>query len=221
VTYFWTPLVQDIKPGHDSFWSLVIGRSLFTFGRFRAAGLAVFGITPRVPVGDCMLGAVATTVLALVLPQGGGTLAMLLLYSFFEGRVFPTYFAMIMRNQGKHTKFAAAATTTSISGFASRASVVYGIQQQRPAFGLFALLVVVILFGLSTIWPTMISSTRVLRRWKDPRWSQQRATESGEHGCVSTPSHPEAALTVHLETMAKRRGQGGPNGRRVSRVYHP
>jgi fucose permease len=129
VVYFWTPLAQDIKPGYDSFWSLVIGRSLFTFGRFHAAGLCFVGITPRVMIGVCMIGAFATSVLALVLSQGSGALAMLFLYSLFEGPVFPTYFAMIMRGQGKHTKFAAAATTTIISGFALWTSVVYGTQQ--------------------------------------------------------------------------------------------
>jgi fucose permease len=79
VIYFWTPLVQDIKPGYDSFWSLVIGRSLFTFGRFLGAGLCFVGITPRVMIGVCMIGAFATSVLALVLSQGRGTLAMLFL----------------------------------------------------------------------------------------------------------------------------------------------
>ncbi|RSH95859.1 hypothetical protein EHS25_000952 [Saitozyma podzolica] len=203
VIYFWTPLVQDIKPGYDSFWSLVIGRSLFTFSRFLAAGLYFVGITPRIVIGVCMLGAFATSVLALVLPQGSGTLAMLLLYSFFEGPVFPTYFAMIMRGQGKHTKFAAAATVTTISGFAFWTSVVYGIQQQRPAFSRSALLVVVILFGISTIWPVILSSRRVLRRWVDPKWSKQRTTESGDHGRGlsswrrSSPSRRETALTVH------------------------
>jgi fucose permease len=57
VVYFWTPLVQDVNPWYDSFWSLVIGRSLFTFGRFLAAGLCFVGITPRVMIGICMIGA--------------------------------------------------------------------------------------------------------------------------------------------------------------------
>ncbi|RSH85489.1 hypothetical protein EHS25_004885 [Saitozyma podzolica] len=100
-----------------------------------SSGLCFVGITPRITIGVCMLGAFATSVLV----------AMLLLYCFFEGPVFPTYFAMIMRGQGKHTKFAAAATTTTIAGFALWTSVVYGIQQQRPAFSRSALLVVVIL----------------------------------------------------------------------------
>jgi hypothetical protein len=111
---------------------------------------------------------------------------------------------MILRGQGKHTKVAAAATTTTISGFALWTSVVYGIQQQRPAFSRSALLVVVILFGISTIWPVMISLKRVLRRWVDPKWSKQRATESGEHGCGSAPSRRETALTAHLDAVAER-----------------
>jgi hypothetical protein len=55
----------------------VIGRSLFTFGRFLAAGLCFAGITPRITIGVCMLGAFASSVLVLVLPQGRGMLATL------------------------------------------------------------------------------------------------------------------------------------------------
>jgi hypothetical protein len=115
---------------------------------------------------------------------------------------------MIMRGQGKHTKFAAAATTTTISGFALWTSVVYGIQQERPAFSRSALLVVVILFGISTIWPVMLSSRRVLRRWVDPKWSKRRATESGEHGHVSAPSRRKTAPTAHLEAVAESSTEG-------------
>jgi fucose permease len=210
VVYFWTPLVQDVKPGYDSFWSLTIGRSLLSFGRFLAAGLCFVGIPPRFTIGVCMLGAFVTSVLALVLPQGNGALAMLLLCYFFEGPVYPTYFAMILRGQGKNTKFAAAAMTMAISGFALWPSVVYGIQQQHPTFSRSALLVVVILFGISSIWPVMLSSRRVLRRWVDPKWSKQRATEASEHGSGSSlwrrsyPSRRETALTVHLEAVAER-----------------
>ncbi|RSH89940.1 hypothetical protein EHS25_001926 [Saitozyma podzolica] len=188
VVYFWTPLVQDIKPGYDSFWSLTIGRSLLSFGRFLAAGLRFVGIPPRITVGICMLSAFVTSFLALVLPQGSGALTMLLLCDFFEGPVYPTYFAMILRGQGKHTKFAAAATTTAIFGFALWPSVVYGVQQQHLTFSRSALLVVLILFGISTIWPVMLSSRRVLRRWVDPKWSKQRATEASQHGRGSSGS---------------------------------
>jgi fucose permease len=215
VFYFWTPLVQDIKPRYDPFWSLTIGRSLLTFGRFLAAGLFFLGGTPRLTIAVCMLSAFATSVLALVLPQGRGALVMLLLYCFFEGPVFPTYFAMIMRGQGKHTKFAAAATVTGISGFALWPSVVYGIQQLHPALSRSALLVVVILFGISATWPVMLSSRRVLRLWVDPEWSKQRVTESGEHGRGTSVSRCETALTVHLETVAERSTEGtGPSEKR-------
>jgi fucose permease len=208
VFYFWTSLVQGIKPGYDPFWSLTIGRSLFTFGRFLAAGLYFVGCTPRITIGVFMLGAFVTSVLALVLPLGSGALGILLLYCFFEGPVFPTYFAMIMRSQGKHTKFAAATTITTISGFALWPSVVYGIQQQQPAFSRSAFLVVVILFGLSTLWPVILSSRSVLRRWVDPIWSKQRATESGEHGRGSSVSRYQTALTPHLEEVAERSSEG-------------
>jgi fucose permease len=209
VVYFWTPLTQAIKPGYDSFWSQTIGFSLLCFGRFLAAGLYFLGIPPRIAIAVCMLGGFVTAVLVLVLPPGKGVLAMLLLCFFFEGPIFPTYFAMILRGQGKHTKFAAAVTATAVFGFALWPCVVFGVQQGHDTFPRSALLVVVILFGISATWPVMLSSSRVLRRWVDPKWSKQKATQSSEHGHGgggggSPLSQHEKALTGHIETVSER-----------------
>ncbi|RSH94150.1 hypothetical protein EHS25_003953 [Saitozyma podzolica] len=171
VDYFWTSLVQDVKPGFESFGSQSVARGIFTFGRFLAAGLCFVGIPPRITISICMFGALVTSILALVLPPCSGALAMLLLYEFFEGPIVPTLFSMIIRGQGKHTKFAATATIMALPGSPVWTTVVYGIQQQYPTFSSPALLVVAILFGISTLWPALLSSTRVLRRWVDPRWS--------------------------------------------------
>jgi fucose permease len=206
VAFFWTPIVADIKPnGLASFWGLTIGRSVFTFGRFLTSALCYVGVPPRILLGISFFGAFLTSLLALVLPEGSAALAMLILYYFFEGPIFPTQFAMMMRGQGKHTKFAAAVTMMFNSGAAVWPSVVYGILHQNPATTTrrAALLVVVILYGISTLWPVMISSNSVLRRWVDPKWSKcsGSGTVSVEHGHESPSSSHEKSLTTHLEVM--------------------
>jgi hypothetical protein len=91
------------------------------------------------------------------------------------------------------------------SGAAVWPSVVYGILGQHPGWTTrrAALLVVVILYGISTLWPVTISSNSVLRRWVDPKWSKcsGSGTVSVEHGHESPSSSHEKSLTTHLEVM--------------------
>jgi fucose permease len=204
ISYFWSVFVQDIKPGSDTFWDQAISHAVMAFGRFLAAGLCYFGIPPRITLATFTIGAFLTSLLAMVLHQGSAALAMLILIVFFEAPIFPTLFAMILRGQGKHTKFASAATTMAISGGALWPSVVYAVERYSSNNGL---VVVVVLYGVSNLWPAMISSSWVLRRWVDPVWSKRRVMVPEEQGQGSprawnTPvlGH-EKAFTSHLETV--------------------
>ncbi|RSH80818.1 hypothetical protein EHS25_006987 [Saitozyma podzolica] len=182
VSYFWTPLVQHIRPGSDPFWDLAICHGVFAFGRFLAAGLAYIGIPPRIMIGVFIFGEFLTSLLAMLLPQGSAALAMLILVLFFESAIFPTLFAMILRGQGKHTKFASTATTMAISGGAVWPSVAYGIDREHMGNSRYSLLVIAVLCAVCILWPALLSSTRVLRRWVDPKWSKQRVGDG-----VGTP----------------------------------
>jgi fucose permease len=204
IDYFWTDIIHgiNIDPGFDS---LSVARAIFTFGRLVAAGLCFVGIPPRIVIGVCIVGAFVTALLALVLPSGNGPLAMLLLYHFFEGPVFPTLFAMIMRGQGRHTKFAATATVMTIGVGTIWPTVVYGFERLHPTDSRAALLIITILFGLLMIWPTMICSRRVLRRWVDPKWSKPKVT------ATTTPSHG-ADRDVRNTTAQNSRLEAVPEG---------
>ncbi|RSH85420.1 hypothetical protein EHS25_004816 [Saitozyma podzolica] len=148
VWYFWTPLVQDAKPGSDAFGNLAISHAAFAFGRFLAAGLCYFGIPPRISVGVFTFGAFVATLLAMVLPQGSTPLAMLILITFFEAPLFPTMFAIIIRGQGKHTKFASAALIMAAAGGAIWPSIAYVVDQGNSRS---SLIVTVVLWGVSML----------------------------------------------------------------------
>jgi hypothetical protein len=179
ISYFWSNFVQDIRPGSDTFWDQAISHAVMASGRFLAAALCYFGIPPRITLGISIIGASLTSLLSMLLPQGNAALAMLILIVFFESPIFPTLFAMILRGQGKHTTLASAATTMAISGGAVWPSVVYAVERYGSNNGL---VVIVVLYGVSILWPTMISSSGVLTRWVDPVWSKSRVMVPGDQG---------------------------------------
>jgi fucose permease len=203
VSYFWISLVQDAKPGSDPFGNQAISIAANAFGRFLAAGLCYFGIPPRISVGIFAFGAFVTTLLAMVLPRGALVLAMLILITFFESPLFPTMFAIIIRGQGKHTKFTSAALIMAEAGASVWPSIAYAVDQGSTRS---SLIVTVVLWGVSMLWPGMLSSTRVTRRWVDPKWSKQRVAPGEPGHCAAVaPGSPvfrhEKPFTAHLDTV--------------------
>jgi fucose permease len=203
VSYFWTSLVQDAKPGSDPSGNQAISIAANAFGRFLAAGLCYFGIPPRISVGIFAFGAFVTTLLAMVLPQGSAVLAMLILITFFESPLFPPMFAIIIRGQGKHTKFTSAALIMAEAGATIWPSIAYAVDQGSTRS---SLIVTVVLWGVSMLWPGMLSSTRVTRRWVDPKWSRQRVAPGEPGHCAAVaPGSPvfrhEKPFTAHLDTV--------------------
>jgi fucose permease len=183
--YFWPQLANGTKPGVDPFWTLIIGRALFTFGRFLASGLTYWGVTPRVVLGVSAFGAFTTSILAMVLPQGTAALSMLMLVQFFEAPLFPTIFAVGIRNQGRHTKFAATAITATIPAAGWWPTIAYAVDLSHGTNYRFALRITIVLFGIILLWPVLLSSTRVLRRWVDPKWSKRAPRQELESGVPS------------------------------------
>jgi fucose permease len=225
VLYFWTPLVQDVKPGSDPFGDQALSFAARAFGRFLAAGLCYFGIPPRISVGVFAFGTFLTTLLAMVLPQGSAALSMLILIEFFESPLFPTMFAIIIRGLGKHTKFTSAALIMAEAGAAMWPSIAYAVDRGDSRS---SLIVTVVLRGVSILWPVMLSSTPVMRRWVDSKWSRQRAA-TGEHlhGAAVTPGSPgfrhEIPFTADFDTVPEgptaRTGPPDTSGGLGSRVY--
>jgi fucose permease len=189
IYYFWVPLVNDLKPGSDPFWILVIGRGVFTFSRFLGALLMFRGVPPRIVSLVYAVGAFVTAILTMLLSPGAAALSMLLLTIFFEAPLFPTIFAMGLRNQGRHTKFAATAFTVSICGAGWWPSIVWAVDKSHPRDSRYALRITITLFGVLMFWPLLLSSTRVLRGWVDPRWSKPGLSGEGEHGAPDPLSH--------------------------------
>jgi fucose permease len=72
-----------------------------------------------------------TTLLTIVLPQGSAALAMLLLMTFFEFPLFPPMFAIIIRGQGKYTKFTSAALVMAEAGATIWPSIAYDVDQRN------------------------------------------------------------------------------------------
>jgi fucose permease len=177
VSYFWTSLVQDAKPGSDPVGTMAISNTAFACSRFIVAGLCYFGIPPRAIVGVFAFGSILIAVLAMVLPQGPAALTMLILITFFESPLFPTMFGIILRGQGKHTKFAAAALIMGEAGGAIWPSIAFAVDEGNS---LSSLIVAVVLWVIALLWSGMLSSTRVTRRWVDPKWSRQRVA-TGDH----------------------------------------
>ena len=194
VSYFWTPIIRTAPPDVDPFWMQAAGHCVFAFGRFAAAGLIYIRVTPRLIMFGCMIGCVITSAVAFAAPPGDTPVAFLILALFFEAPLFPLIFAMSLRGQGKHTKFASTVVTMAISGGAIWPSVTYGVDM-RHADARYAVRVTMGLYAAALLWPIILSASRKLRRWVDPKWSRIRVVEGGvvetggSPGSGGTPSH--------------------------------
>lgn len=172
MSYFWTPLVTAAKPASDPSSTQSISLAVKALCRFFAAGLCYCGIPPRILVAVFALGAFTCTLIAMLVPQGSLGVAMLILVTFFLSPIFPTIFAITIRGQGKHTHFVSAALIMAEVGGAVWPSIAYGVYHGDSDN---ILIVAVVLWAMSILWPCMLSLSRVMRRWVDPRWSRQRS----------------------------------------------
>ncbi|OCF44340.1 hypothetical protein I317_01785 [Kwoniella heveanensis CBS 569] len=195
VSFAWAPLISYMKPSADTFWTHSIGQALFFASRVLASAACFFGVPPRFVLLFFIAGSFLTSLLAMTLSPGNPPLVMMILHMFFEAPIFPTLFAMVIRNQGRHTKFASALLIMSICGGAVFPPIVWKIEVGNRSHLSLCLVVVVVLYGLSLFYPIILSSSSVLRRWVDPKWSKRR------EGDVVAPPHEDLH---HTPTIDKR-----------------
>jgi fucose permease len=189
--YIWVPLVNDLKPGSDPFWNMVIGRGVFTFSRFLGAVLMFWGVPPRIVSFVYAVGAFVSAISPCCYPRAlqRSALSMLLLTLFLEAPLFPTIFAMGLCNQGRHIKFATTALTAGICGAGWWPSLVWAVDKSHPRNSRYALRITNMLFSMLMLWPLLLSPTRVLRGWVHPRSSKPGLSGEGENGAPDPLSH--------------------------------
>lgn len=186
IAYFWMPTSTVIHAAIDPFWVEAIAHSVFAVGRFLASGLCYFGIPPRFILLGCIIGSFICTLLALVLPLGQGALAVLILITFFESAIFPTLFAITIRNQGNRTKLTSALLVTAVSGGGPFPAIAWGAQRAHTGNPRYFLVVVTVLYGVSLVMPGWLCGG--MRIWVDPP-PRKGLTESLSHS--ETKSQPE------------------------------
>lgn len=114
------------------------------------------------------IGCTIWAVIMLAVKPGLVALSFLIVFFFWEGPIFPTLFAMSIRNQGRRTFFVSSMLTMAISGGAVAPSIMHGIIELRPSTDQYALVVVVASFGACSIAPIVYLASPAIRSWLDP-----------------------------------------------------
>lgn len=174
LNYYWPTLSVIIRPSFDDLWGETLARAVFVVGRFAAAVLCYIGIPPRYVLAGFTVGAFITTITTIVLPISKGTYASLILMEFFESPIFPTIFAIAIRNQGRHTKLTSTMLMMAANGGAVWPAVAYVINRRHDDHSRLLLVPAAVLFGLNSAYPVFLSSAKTYRRWVDPRWSKRK-----------------------------------------------
>ncbi|KAJ9120940.1 hypothetical protein QFC22_002876 [Naganishia vaughanmartiniae] len=178
LSYFWSAIVQEIKPGAsgDATWAYQeAALASFAVGRYLAAGIAYLGVPGRYILTVCIGGTLVTTVLASHLSTrvagGSAPLAMLILSHFFESAIFPTLYAIVVRNQGARTKLVSMGLTIAIGGGGVLPSITYALRKQDPTRR--SIYTVIGFYSVAMLLPILLNSSSVMRRWVDPNLNVQ------------------------------------------------
>lgn len=107
-------------------------------------------------------------IVVVAVKPGLVALSFLILFFFWEGPIFPTLFAMSIRNQGRRTFLVSSMLTMSISGGAVAPSIMHGIITLKPSTDQYALVVVAASFGACSISPIVYLASPMLRSWLNP-----------------------------------------------------
>jgi fucose permease len=168
----------DSPTGLDTFGWQEVSVALFAFNRFLASLLCYLGVPGWTILLINVLGCVVFSSLAMALPvptSNHGPLVCLLLLSFFEGPIYPTMFAMSLRNLGRRTKLVASAMVVALSGAAVWPSVVWAIENAHPGNPRYAMCVIVALYAAVLAIVLFFSLHPKMRRWVDG--DRQRTAE--------------------------------------------
>ena len=152
---------------------------------------------------------------------GSAGVAMLTLYEFFQGGVFPLIFAITLRGLGSHTKDGAVLLTTAICGGAIFPVIMWPVASAKGANYSFCVVVAVTVGVL--LFPLYLLLVPKAQKQVDPvveRRSTRKQREKDGVLPTLTPqtdekrrSHVERALCV----SGKRKGSSGPNAEHAER----
>lgn len=195
----WGPITQTLVPGTDSFLDQTAGHCIFAFGRFLAAFILWLGVPGRLVLAVFITGSFVSAVLVFALPLGTAPLSFLVLLLFFESAIFPTLFAIGLRNQGRHTKLASALLTMAISGGAVWPGVTYAAERYDglPRQGVSITLA---LNGVALLWIIGLNSGPYIKRWIDPRWSKPQESDMA---LEDLPTGSERSGSKDLASMSE------------------
>lgn len=177
ISYFFGPVSIRLNPRIDPFWVQAIAHAVFALGRFLASAATYIGIPPRYVLLVCCAGSFVFSLASLLVKPGKGSTGVFVLISFFESAIFPTLFAITLRNQGAKTKLTSAALVTAISGGGLFPGVSYGAAELHPNRPRYTLVVVVILYGLSLLMPGWLFGG--MRKWVDPLRPNKNISHDG------------------------------------------
>ncbi len=169
------------------------------------------GCPGRVVLGISVLGCLICGALSMSLPQGSGTVACFILLNFFEGPIFPTLFAMILRGLGRHTKLVSTGLTAAISGGAVWPSIAWTVQQSNGGNSRQALLVLVIVYAVILVIVVWMNLHPAVRHWLD---AERKGTRRDDpHECKEVRVSGSGDLPLRWEKRA--RGSDGSDGLRA------
>lgn len=204
MSYFWSSLVDEVMPGasDDASWTYnEAALACFAAGRFLAAGIAYLGVPGRYILLVCVTGALVTVTLAANLPLATNDnvpLAMLILTYFFESAIFPTLYAIVIRNQGARTKLVSMGLTIAIGGGGVLPSITYALRRKESTRH--SMNTAVGFFAVAMILPLLLNSSSTLRRWVDPITNKTSHTrsESDSSGSAFTATKIRKRLSSYI-----------------------
>lgn len=135
-----------------------------------------------------MAGCVATSTLTIALPGGNAPVAFGILNVFFEAPIFPTIFAMALRNQGRRTKLISTGLTMAISGGTIWPSVAYAIYIYHGRNTRLALALVPAVNAVALCLPIMSNFFGRFRRHVDPIWPKKGGMDEEPRSSIEEDS---------------------------------
>ena len=166
ISYFWGPIDRAMHSSKDEFRDHTIAHGVFAFSRFLASFAAWAGVKPRFILLVSTAGSFVTALLAYVLPESPSSVGMLILSTFFEGPIFPTLFALIIRNQGAHFRVSSVIVVFSVCGGAVLPAIAYAATRTHANDGRYSLIIAASLHGIGMLMPAWLCGG--MRTWVDP-----------------------------------------------------
>ncbi|KAF1922071.1 MFS monosaccharide transporter-like protein [Ampelomyces quisqualis] len=166
--------LHRVNPSADYVSHQAIGHTAFAASRFLAAALDIW-VKPRFSLLFFYLGSVALAA-ATMKTTGSTGAAMIVLFMFFEGPLFPQIFAQGIRGMGKHTKDASVLLTAAIGGGAVIPPIMFAVLKSHNAQ--YAFCVIVAAFATGTLYPIWLNTLSATRKLSDPMRDEMMRRES-------------------------------------------